>query len=544
MHPKLTQAIRCFAASSILLASSICAASGFWIPYSAAPVPGTKDGDTGLFLIASNDLESSPKPQLVANTATQLLGLALKYTFTGAAISYSPDVMMYAAAGTDGNTHVYGLNLSDTTLPAPVQISSLSLPATKEICSSNQAEVNLATPTTMFVVINIADAGKCNLQVGTFDVVSYKDKSTTAPKVVKITTNSFQTLYNDGDLTGMVMFDSTTKTLNLYPNQNFTSPTQLLTGVTDTLGIATAGISNGTDFGTSVVFIGVTTASGTSQYSVLATSKTAVQFHKGLTGSFALDNTNLYFADVTSTTTTKIYQEPLAGGTATLLISKASKGLAYQLIGSNDTVLVYQVYSLATPSTATLYTVPVGKTSTSPTTIGGPYKDLVMTAFLAAPKANDPAGNILFATLYSKSTSGVVKYSSVAIPPNGPFGQLPTANSAYESFGTVVGETTGTVWQVTGITDTDGGWGGGKIHHINVSTLKGPVFTTTGGADYVVPAGYAGFLQGFISNSVAIGGLLNQNSADPTAPSLGLGANLSKNFILSIGLPNTNMSVF
>lgn len=535
----------------LILASTICfgASSGFWIPYTATPIPGSTGGKTGLFVIPSNTLESSPAPRWVSTTPSQLLGIALQYTLSGGVTTYTPDLMMYAAAGSDGKTHVYGLNLSNTAeAPVPTQISSLSLPATKQICSGNQAETDLATPKTLFVVLEIANAGKCNLGGETFEVVSYEDSATTAPTVVDIASSQFYPLYNGAELEGMVLFDSATKALNLYKETDFVGPTVLVSGVEDVLPIVTASVNSSTEFGSSEVFLTVITASGFEQYRINS-SGDATKFHTGLIGSSAVDDKNLYFADVTSSTATKIYQEPLSGGTPKLLYSgPSSTGSAYQLFGTNNSVLAFQLYkgTSVTDATATLYTVPIGVTSTTPTKIGA--YDGVLTAFLAAPSASDPAGTILFVTVMKVSASGdstTTSYTGFAIPPSDPTKQNEVKNAVYESFGILTSELTGSVWQVAGITDTDGGWGGGTVSHVNVITLAGTDFKTTGAGVYKMPANYLGFLEGFSSDNVAAGTLLHEQSASfPKAAMFGVAADLSEDFLLPIKIANTNVSAF
>jgi hypothetical protein len=552
MHTDLTNTIKTFTACLVVLASTICvgATGGFWIPYTATPVPGTTGGKTGLFVIASNELESSPAPQWVSTTPSQLLGIALQYTFSGGVTTYTPDLMMYAAVGSDGNTHVYGLNLSNTAkVPVPTQISSLSLPATKQICSSNQAETDLATPTSLFVVLEIAAAGKCNLGGGTFEVVAYQDSATKAPTVASITSNQFDSLYSGGILDGMVLFDPATKTLNLYKETDFVGPTVLVSEVADVLPIVTASVNNGTEFGSSEVFTSVITASGTEEQYLIDSAGTATKFHTGLIGSSAVDNKNFYFADVTSSTTTKIYQEPLSGGTPKLLYSgPSSTTSAYQLFGTNDSVLAFQLYKLTsiTDTTATLYTVPIGETSTTPTKIGT-YHGIV-NAFLASPSASDPAGSILFVTVMkvtAASDSTTTTYTGFAIPPSDPTKQTEVKNAVYESFGILTSELSGSVWQVEGITDTDGGWGGGTVNHVNVTTLAGTEFKTTGGVVYKMPASYLGFLEGFLSDNIAAGALLHEQSASfPKSATFGVAADLSEDFLLPIKLANTNVSAF
>jgi hypothetical protein len=549
MHTNLTNTIKTLTTCIIILASTICfGASSFWIPYTAAPITGTTGGKTGLFVVASNELESSPASHFVSTTPSQILGLALQYTFSGGVTTYTPDLMMYAAAGSDGKTHVYGLNLSNTAkVPVPAQISNLSLPATEQICSSSQAETDLATPDTLFVVLQITAAGKCNFGGGTFDVVSYQDSATTAPKVVKITTNQFDSLYKGGKLDGIVLFDLATKTLNRYANQDFVTPTMLVSGVEDVLPVVSASINTGSEFGDSELFISVITASSTELY-LINDLGTATKIHEGLIGSSAVDNKNLYFADVTSSTTTKIYQEPLTGGTPKLLYSAASKGLSYQLFGTNDSVLAFQVYkgTSASNATATLNTVPIGVTSSTATKIGS-YTG-ALSAFIASPSASDPAGNILFATLTKVTGSGAsatTSYTGFDIPLSDPSKQKQVADSVYESFGILTNELTGSVWQVKGITDTNSGWGGGTVNKVDVSTLASTEFKTTGGAAYVMPTNYLGFLEGFSSDNVAAGTLAHEQAASfPKAPTFGVAADLSEDFLLPIKIANTNVSAF
>jgi hypothetical protein len=95
--------------------------------------------------------------------------------------------------------------------------------------------------------------------------------------------------------------------------------------------------------------------------------------------------------------------------------------------------------------------------------------------------------------------------------------------------------------QVTGITDVDGGQGGGTLSNIDLNTLQGTILTTTGGQPYVIPAGY---VPGPVSlGSNFVGGQLVPFPGT-TGPSIGLAGDLSNNFILPINLPNTNVSIF
>ncbi len=61
----------------------------------------------------------------------------------------------------------------------------------------------------------------------------------------------------------------------------------------------------------------------------------------------------------------------------------------------------------------------------------------------------------------------------------------------------------------TGITDTNGGYGGGTANSVNVGTLADAPFTTTGGGDYVFSTGFVGELFAISSNYIALAFLDN-----------------------------------
>jgi hypothetical protein len=279
----------------------------------------------------------------------------------------------------------------------------------------------------------------------------------------------------------------------------------------------------------------------------------------------AQDDTNLYYMVLTggaSSTVATFNQVALTGGTPKLLytspayVPEGSAGLvAYQLIGSNDSVLAFEFYSEPTTSgsldptkaTATLYTVPVGETTTTPTTLANyPAGDLLTNVFLSAPSGSGLSSSVLFVTVRNASGSisaPTIAYSAVSIPLNGGTAPAPIANSAYEQLAVISGRLSYSVWQVIGITDTNGGWGGGTAYTVNVSTLVDTPFTTTGGADYVFGKGFSAGLEAISSNNIAIG-ILNNSSAlasGATPQEDGVAADLTKSFFYPIVLTNTNV---
>ncbi len=158
-------------------------------------------------------------------------------------------------------------------------------------------------------------------------------------------------------------------------------------------------------------------------------------------------------------------------------------------------------------------------------------------AFLAAPSGSGLSSSVLFATVQNaKGTFPAFTYafSAVSIPLNGGTAPAPIANSVYEGLAIISTRLSDSVWQVTGITDTNGGYGGGTANVVNVSNLTDTPFTTTGGGHYVFSPGFIGSLFAISSNNVAVGFLDNGPAVSSGTGSLqedGLAADLTKNFL-------------
>jgi hypothetical protein len=543
--------------------------SAYWIPYSASPVSGaTPPGSTGLFLIPSDKVSSSPAPTFITTDVTQLLGIGTQITESGGVLTYSPQVMMYADTNSAGVTKIYGLTLAGTsTVPSPTQISSLAVPSGQEVCQITTSETNVTQPTTLFAVLEVGTATQCISAGGTFEVVHYTDSSTTAPVVVSLNTTTMNGIYQNGALTGLLVFDSATNSLDIYADDTFTSPTKEITGLQNASYVS--GVLDEATLSTSGVFVSATTTGGvTDLYRIDGATQTATLVQNLMTGTVstvAQDDTNLYYMVLTggaSSTVATFNQVALTGGTPKLLytspayVPEGSAGLvAYQLIGSNDSVLAFEFYSEPTTSgsldptkaTATLYTVPVGETTTTPTTLANyPAGDLLTNVFLSAPSGSGLSSSVLFVTVRNASGSisaPTIAYSAVSIPLNGGTAPAPIANSAYEQLAVISGRLSYSVWQVIGITDTNGGWGGGTAYTVNVSTLVDTPFTTTGGADYVFGKGFSAGLEAISSNNIAIG-ILNNSSAlasGATPQEDGVAADLTKSFFYPVVLTNTNV---
>jgi hypothetical protein len=229
------------------------------------------------------------------------------------------------------------------------------------------------------------------------------------------------------------------------------------------------------------------------------------------------------------------------------------------LIGSNDSVVAFEFYSEPytngvpdpTKAKATLYTVPVGTTTTTPTTLANyTAGNELVEVFLAAPTGSGYPGNVLFATVQNSTGTPplvTVAYSAVSIPLNGSKSPAPIANSVYAPLAIISNNLTDTVWQVTGVTDTNGGYGGGTANQVNVSALADTPFTTTGDRSYVFPAGFVGSLFAISSNNIALGFWENAPAAERGTGTLqeqGAAADLSKSFLYSVVLNNTYVTPY
>ncbi len=548
-------------------ASSGGGGSAYWIPYSATPSGATPAGKNGLFLIPSDKLSSSPAPTFVTTDTTQLLGIGTQLAVKSGVVIYSPQVMMYSDTASNGTTKIFGLTLAGTsTVPAPTQISSLVVPKTEQVCQIGSSSLTDVTqPTTLFAVIEVGTASQCVSGGGTFEVIHYLDSATTAPAVVNINTTEFNSVYQSGKLTALLLFDSATNSLDVYADDTFTSPAQKITGLTNANYIA--GVLDAATLSTSGAFLSVTTtAAATEVYRIDGDSLAATLIQNVMTGSIGgvtQDDNNLYYMVLTpgasSSTTASFEQVALSGGTPKLLYTapaytNTASTSRYQLIGSNDSVLAFQFGTVPftggiqdpTKATATIYTVPIGKTTTTPTTLASyPAGDVLVEAFLATPSGGSLSSSIVFATVRNASGSisaPTIAYSAVSIPLNGGAAARPIANSVYAPLAVVSARLFDNVWQVTDITDTNGGFGGGTANLVNVSNLTDTPFTTTGGGDYVFPAGFSGVLEAISSNNIAIGFFDNSAAAIAgTAPlqETGAAADLTTNFLLPVVLPNT-----
>jgi hypothetical protein len=519
----------------------------------------------------------APTPSFVTTAEPTLLGGAFAIVGTLTNPTYAtPALLVYSAEGTDGKLHVYGLNLANpsnsSTPPKPVQITNLAVPTTQAICAAGQSQSNLTVPTTLSVVIHVAtpqagshpgDEGYCaGVPTGTYYLAAYTASATTAPTILKIPggTATESAIENDGAfiplnmasglLGGIIYWDSVTLAENFYstPAGFNTGPTKVpLTGIKGTplpcIGVYAA--SNGVLSSLGGDYLAATnTAKGFASYAFTPTGA-ADEFFAGQASQCITDATHLFFIGTASGgTTAAIYEEASSSLTAplTLLPGVTSSSTSqYNLIGSNTAVVVIDKSTFAlTGESINIETVPVGVKSTSAKTIGGPYAGYLWTAFLAAPTGQPAIDDQLFVSVSNETVSGTtpkVSYSSQLLSPSTGSILKPPANTVWQSFGSLTNELEGGVLEITGITDTNGGFGGASLNLWPVGGTSGMAITLTGGASYKVPANYWLFLGGFYGTPMAEGELISVK----TQASSGAAFNASKRVIVPISFTNTNV---
>lgn len=510
--------------------SSSSGGSGLYLPFIATSTSG---GETGVFVIPSNNLSATPVFVTRTPATSQAVSVVALLKQLSSGTSSSPYALAYIAVGSDGNTHVYSLNLSPTSVaPSATQLSTLSLSSMADICGIvGSAQTKIADPTTWFVVVHTCGAGG-----DVYQVIHYNDSPTTNPTVVNLAAppNSLTALYqSDGALGGVVLLNSATGDLDFYSDDTFTSPKVLTTGVSASLDIADDSTADNTgSIGATTAFLSVTTSSGTSVWRVPASgaASNVLAASGSLTPGVADDN-NVYFSDNDPASGGQvIYQEAIAGGTPTALYRSTIGGPAlstpYMLVGSNGTSLVLTAIGGTPPNdiSTSVLTLPVG-TPATPTTLAGPFSGTAAVSMCPSATGDVTSDDILLN----------VAEGSEALTPGGVVKQSMLANSAF-----VACSGLGSVLQVRGITDTSGGYGGGTVSAINLASFSATTLsTTTGSGTYTVPSGDKLSVL-FLSAAIGLGSVAPQPNS---TTSDGIAVDLSKSLIVTVSVPNSTVNM-
>jgi hypothetical protein len=550
--------------------------SPFWIPFVASPVSGAADGQTGLFVIASNAIAAAtaPTPAFVANTAPTLLGFAFQGFVSGGGTTYqTPAVLIYAAPDMAGNQHIYGLDLTDTSkVPAPKELTSLSVAPPQHICAVGQLETDLTMADSLAAIVYETagtpgampgTTGYCNSGTGTYYAVPYSAGMTDDPSKYMITlpgaTADNSAITNDGEpsalylssgaLSGIELWDAANGNVLFYTDDTFTTSTTMQTSVpTPVACVNINAVLNGVkdSVGGRLLVAEVTTsgevASGAS-YQLTAAGE-AEQFFAGDAASCITDTSNLFFIGAPSGTATyAIYQEPVAATPpAQMLLSIPAPTLftGQSLIGSDGTDLFLESTSISETGLSTsIEYVPEGTLSASATNIAGPYSGEVTSVFLAP--ASSPANDLIIVNELNVTGSPATEsWEGFALSTTGT-AKLTSPNAYLASFGTFTTELAGNLLELSGITDTTGTYGGGTFNQLDVSTLMATPLLA-GGTAYAIPAGYLSSVSGFFGTSIAAGTMAA--GSDAPLPSIGFAIDVSQHAILPITIKDTNVATW
>jgi hypothetical protein len=281
------------------------------------------------------------------------------------------------------------------------------------------------------------------------------------------------------------------------------------------------------------VFFAATLASGTAVYMVNVLTGATVQVYStaGMLSHGVTDNNYLYFVDTVSVgmPTVKLVRIDLTVGTSLILYSSTlAAQTVYDVIGSNGAVLIFDATTAGSPNTTTLMSISVNGNQ-NPTPLGPTLTGMVTASLIAA--APGDLNGFVFVDV-TNVTGTTFSYSSEVLTPSGAVLQPLLANSTFLGRTT---ELSGTVFQIRGITDTAGGFGGGSLNSVNIAnSLTSTPFTTIGGGAYAVPQNYGTILVG-LSNTIGAGDLTSG------ALQTGVAYDISQQLIVPIGMANTNV---
>jgi hypothetical protein len=532
------------ASLAALVFSAGAPAQSFWFPGSSTAA--NPSGKTGLFVVPS--LNPTATPSFITTTAVTLLGASLTFSISSGQLAfYSPYALMYLAQGSDKKYHIYKLSLTGTGVPTPEQVSNLSLASSSDLCSNSFAYNDLGEPDSIVLLIEVPAnpiGGSCSSPA--FKVVTYNTPATSPPRPVPVNTTNMHPIYltsvtPPGALGGVVMLDDTTGNLLWYANFNFESPTTLLTGVQSLEDSAVS--SSGLGFaGLNGEFFGIQIGGGLDYlYLISAPSGKLVKEYTAngqLVFGGVADQSNFYFIDDNAFNTgiETFLQEPLAGGAVTTLYNYhvgSTSGESDSLVGSNGSLLVY-ASNLYESNSASLRTLPVGVTSTSSHLLRSFTGSLIAELY---GTHTGPASRLIFANVIDYGV-GTTSYSSESLSPSGTVKQLFTSDDYFLSR---VSATSDSIFEVKGIVDTDGGYGGATLYGVNVGSGVATPFTTTGGVNFVVPNHSVIELVGALSSDIGGGGMQLTNG---TGLRQGLIYNAASNTIYPISIANSHVTMY
>jgi hypothetical protein len=543
--------------------------AAFYLPFVATT---STTGQTGLFVIPSNDLASSPIFVTRTAASTQNVNViafsrSLTLSTANVVTSTSPYALLYLAVGDDANTHIYGVHLGNIAVsPDATQVSSLSLNSLADVCGIvGTAQTKVSDPASLFVVLqtNAGGSASCGNGGDVYQVVHYSDSSTTAPRVVNITTtatslvpgetkaaNGFTPLYKaSGALGGVVLLDTAAENLEFFAGDTFNNPSVLTSGVTSANDMVddSAGDNNGS-VGATTAFLSVMTNGGISsvlRVTSVGTGSAVYTSSGSLSVRGVADKAHVYFTDHdVANGAVKIYQEDIGGGTPLELYEYGVVGnpaAPLTLVGSNGTVLVFTSDTLFSDGggTTAVMILSVGAKG-FPTTISGPWFPQIEreSVMMCPSRFADVTSDLLLFNL-EHTIDSTYTYMSQALTPDGVTVRQSFLSDSAFMMSPDCAAAAGSVLQVRGITDRTGGYGGGTVNAFSLSSFSATVLnTTTGNGSYVMPTGSSPPSPVFLSDNVGAATVHNASSGADFA----LAFDLSKNLIVPVSVPNSNVS--
>jgi hypothetical protein len=554
-----------------------------WFPFSATPVPSTTGGQTGLFVLPANPLETTAANIKWVLPDTPVLGIGLAFVFQSGnqGVGFWPYAGFYAALDSNNIVEIYEVNVTNasTTAPTAVPIGNFkakNVTSLDAICDYTLAQTNILDATSWFAVVHIGGSSGCGTDTSTGDAWVLVTATTTT--TLGITTTQFDEFYNpSGLMTGIVLNDPATNNIYLYANDSFTAPTKLFTGATtdNTVHSQTVAGSGG--------FLG----QGTVEFRQLGSGASSAVYRLDYTGASSFkaipsyspnpdndylstdsiftgtqaDGVNFYFTDTNFTTSTvTLYQETTGGAGSTpgapiALFAQTynpESGSGFAPLGSNGSVVVLETANTSVnPPTSFLGTVPVGVAHTAAQTVIGPasFSGTIDSSQMLGGSGTNFSHSSIFVNVSCPTCATPTRPDTTGIlDPSGTILESLTPNSL---FLLQDGFASNTALQIKGVTDTSGTTEGGGMLYVlptadNASSYSGLPFTTctafagtacSATGSFVVPA-HAGVLGIVgISTNYAAGIMLTGSVFS------GMIANTGQELIGVISLSNTSVDI-
>jgi hypothetical protein len=489
-------------------------------------------GQVGLFVVPTDSLAAAPV--FVSSGPTKVLGRAPGALASGDAAPPTAELsnlLMVAATGSDGNLHIFDIDLTGSAVPTLAQAGSLSV-ASAALCSdSGSGFADASVPTSLYVLLHIT-SGVCGSAGDTWEVVHYGDSATTSPTVVGISTTSILSLYQPtGSLGGIAAVDSNSN-LVLYPDSTFTSPRILVAGLFSTqtalsmLAYQDSEASAGGQPG--FAFLAARLSSGTVMYRLDASGNLVNVYtnsgaQAGGYGPSAAtpDGQNFIFTayqacDFPGCNAT-IIQVTQCGTNPTVLASPflSAEGepvASIELLGSNNSALLFALYSANEPPffSTQLMSIPLGAPGTPTTLLNYPgYAQTVL-----APLSGSWNTAALFVNLLPQGPGPV---SNEVLSLDGSTLQPVVANALWSTSTTQAGAPIPTtLLEFTGITDVSSAaqnptMGGATVNAVNLASITSTIQSTPllgpGSTPFVIPSGCSMQLAADYPNAIVSGTL-------------------------------------